>query len=66
MGGEAIVVALLIIPIVAAYSIVRRERLAGPDRPKRPFWVTLGIAVVIAIPTWAVVSMLIGALTSPD
>jgi hypothetical protein len=66
MGAEAIVVALLSIPIIAAYSIVRRERLAGPDRPKRPFWVTLGIAVVIAIPAWAVVSMLIRALMSPD
>jgi hypothetical protein len=66
MGAEAIVVAMLAIPIVAAYSIVRRERLAGPDRPKRPFWVTLGIAVLIAIPAWAVASMLIRALTSPD
>ncbi len=66
MGAEAIVVALLSIPIIAAYSIVRRERLAGPDSPKRPFWVTLGIAVVIAIPAWAVVSMLIRALPWPD
>jgi hypothetical protein len=66
LGAEAIVVALLSIPIIAAYSIVRRERLAGPDRPQRPFWVTLGIAVAIAIPAWAVASILIRALTSPD
>jgi hypothetical protein len=64
MGPEAIVVALLIIPIIAALSILRRERLEGAHSPKRPFWVTLGIAVVIAVPTWAVVTMLIRALTS--
>ena len=58
-GADIIVLAVLVIPIIAAFAIVRRERLAGPDRPERPFWVTLGIAVVIAIPAWAVTSILL-------
>jgi len=58
-GAEIIVLTILIIPIVAAFAIVRRERIEGPDRPKRPFWVTLGLAMVIAIPLWALTSILL-------
>jgi hypothetical protein len=63
-GAEVILLGILLIPTIAAFSILRRDRIEGPNRPKRPFWVTLGIAVAIAIPLWAIVAMLVRALTA--
>jgi Na+-driven multidrug efflux pump len=57
---------MLAVPIVAAFSIVRRERKDGAQRIHRPFWVTLGIAVAIAIPFLMVAGMIIRALSRPD
>jgi quinol-cytochrome oxidoreductase complex cytochrome b subunit len=62
-GAEVLVLAALAIPIVSAFVIVRRERKDGAQRSRRPFWVTLGIAVAIAIPFLIVAGMIIAALS---
>jgi hypothetical protein len=65
-GAEVLVLAVLAVPIVSALVIVRRERKDGAQRIGRPFWVTLGIAVAIAIPFLMVAGMIIAALSRSD
>ena len=60
--AEILLLSLFAIPIVAAFAIVRRERLQGAERQPRPFAVTLAIAIAIFIPLWALANIVIRAL----
>lgn len=65
-GAEVLVLAVLALPIVSAFIIVRRERMEVTQRIDRPFWVTLGITLAIAIPFLMVAGMIIAAMFRPD
>lgn len=63
--GEIIFLAIFAIPILAALLIVRREGRQGANRVRRPFWVTFGIGIVIAMPLALAAGAILTALNGP-